>query len=132
MARLAVGRAILPPLLHLGGHYGWNIEQWIKEGKQAVKWTKRSCRRFKDNAARLQLFALAYNLANFLRQLVLPKPIKGWTLTTLREKLIKIGAKVVSHSKYVIFQLAEVAVPRQLFAAILERITRLRLVCASG
>ena len=46
--------------------------------------------------------------------------------------MIKIGAKVVSHSKYVIFQRAEVAVPRQLFAAILERIARLRLVCASG
>src|SRR5262249_47556962 len=70
-------------------------EQWIKEGKNAVKWTKLSCRRFKDNAARLQLFALAYNLANLLRQLVLPKPIKSWTLTTLREKLVKIGAKVV-------------------------------------
>jgi hypothetical protein len=67
-------------------------EQWIKEGKNAVKWTKLSCRRFRDNAARLQLFALAYNLANFLRQLALPKPIQGWTLTTLREKLIKIGA----------------------------------------
>ena len=97
-----------------------------------MKWTKLSCRRFKDNAARLQLFALAYNLANFLRQLVLPKPIRGWTLTTLREKLIKIGAKVVSHSKYVIFQLAEVAAPHRLFAAILERIARLRLECASG
>jgi hypothetical protein len=107
-------------------------EQWIKEGKNAVKWTKLSCRRFKDNAARLQLFALAYNLANFLRQLVLPKPIKSWTLTTLREKLIKIGAKVVRHSKYVLFQLAEVAVPRQLFAALLERIGRLRLAEASG
>jgi hypothetical protein len=58
-------------------------EQWIKEGKNTVKWTKLSCRRFKDNAARLQLFGLAYNLANFLRQLVLPKPIQGWTLTTL-------------------------------------------------
>jgi hypothetical protein len=61
----------------------------------------------------------------------LPKPIKGWTLTTLREKLIKIGAKVVRHSKYVVFQLAEVAVPRKLFAAILGRIGRLRLACAS-
>jgi len=132
MARLAVGRAILPPLLHLGGHYGRFFEQWIKEGKNAVKWTKLSCRRFKDNAARLQLFALAYNLANFLRQLVLPKPIKGWTLTTLREKLIKIGAKVVAHSKYVIFQLADAAVPRKLFAAILNRIERLRLAEASG
>ena len=83
MARLAVGRAILPPLLHLGGHYGWQIEQWIKEGKNAVKWTKLSCRRFKDNAARLQLFALTYNLANFLRQLALPQAGQGWTLTTL-------------------------------------------------
>src|SRR5207247_9448034 len=96
-------------------------EQWIKEGKNAVKWTKLSCRRFKDNAARLQLFALAYNLANFLRQLVLPKPIKGWTLTTLREKLIKMGAKLVAHATYLTFQLAEGAVPRRLFARILER-----------
>ena len=107
-------------------------EQWIKEGKNAVKWTKLSCRRFKDNAARLQLFALAYNLANFLRQLALPKPIRGWTLTTLREKLIKIGAKVVRHAKYVLFQMAEVAVPRKLFARILKRITRLCPACASG
>ena len=107
-------------------------EQWIKEGKNAVKWTKLSCRRFKDNEARLQLFALAYNLANFLRQLVLPKPIRGWTLTTLGEKLIKIGAKVVAHAKYLTFQLAEVAVPRKLFARILERIARLSPACASG
>src|SRR5262245_7614871 len=107
-------------------------EQWIKEGKNAAKWTKLSCRRFKDNAARLQLFALADNLANFLRQLVLPKPIQGWALTTLREKLIKIGAKVVAHAKYVTFQLAEVAVPRQLFATLLERIGRLRLAEAPG
>jgi hypothetical protein len=105
--------------------------QWIKEGKNAVKWTKLSCGRFKDNAARLQLFAL-YNLANFLRQLVLPRPIQGWRLTTLREKLIKIGAKVVTHAKYVVFQLAEVAVPRQLFAALLERIGPLRLTEAAG
>src|SRR6516225_320083 len=107
-------------------------EQWIKEGKTAVQWTKLSCRRFKDNAARLQLFALAYNLANSLRQLALPRPIKGWTLTTLREKLVKIGAKVVAHAKYVTFQLAEVAVPRMLFARILERIARLCPACASG
>src|SRR5262245_11450308 len=84
------------------------------------------------DAARLQLFALAYDLANFLRQLVLPKLIQGWTLTTLREKLVKIGAKVVSHARYIVFQLAEVAVPRQLFAAILDRIGRLRLAEASG
>ena len=78
------------------------------------------------------MFALAYNLANFLRQQVLPRPIRGWTLTTLREKLIKIGAKVVAHAKYDTFQLAEVAVPRQLVARILERIGQRRLACASG
>ena len=102
-------------------------EQWIKEGKNAVKWTKLSCRTFKDNQTRLQLFALAYNLANFLRRLAVPKSVSHWTLTTLREKLIKIGAKVTRHSKYVTFQLAEVAVPRELFAAILERIARLAM-----
>ena len=52
---------------------------------------------------------------------------KPWSLTTLREKLVKIGAKVTRHSKYVTFQLAEVAVPRRLFAAILDRIARLAL-----
>ena len=107
-------------------------EQWIKEGKNAVKWTRLSCRRFEDNQVRLQLFALTYNLANFLRQLALPRPVRTWTLTTLREKLIKIGAKVVARSKAVTFQLAEVSVPRTLFAAILDRIDRLRLVPGTG
>ena len=102
-------------------------EQWIKEGKNAVKWTKLSCRTFKDNQTRLQLFALAYNLANFLRRLALPRAVKHWSLKTLREKLVKIGAKVTRHSKYVTFQLAEVAVTRNLFAAILDRIERLAL-----
>jgi hypothetical protein len=89
-----------------------------------VKWTRLSCRNFRDNQARLQLFALAYNLGNFLRRLALPRPVKHRSLTTLWEKLIKIGAKVVRHAKYVTFQMAEVAVPRELFAAILERIRR--------
>jgi len=102
-------------------------EQWIKEGKNAIKWTKLSCRTFKDNQTRLQLFALAYNLANFLRRLALPQDVKHWSLTTLREKLVKIGAKVTRHAKYVTFQLAEVAVPRRLFAAILDRIAQLAI-----
>ncbi len=102
-------------------------EQWIKEGKNAVKWTKLSCRTFKDNQTRLQLFALAYNLANFLRRLALPRDVKHWSLTTLREKLVKIGAKVTRHSRYITFQLAEVAVSRRLFAAILDRIALLAI-----
>ena len=102
-------------------------EQWIKEGKNAVKWTRLSCHDFLDNQVRLQLFALAYNLGNFLRRLALPRSVKHWSLTTLREKLIKIGAKVVTHSRYIIFQMAEVAAGKRLFRAILERIRRLRL-----
>src|SRR3982751_5872862 len=70
--------------------------------------------------------ALAYNLGDFLRQRALPPPVRTWTRTTLRAKLIKIGAKVVHHARAVTFQLAEVAVPRVLFAAILGRIGRLR------
>ena len=96
-----------------------------------MKWTRLSCHRFEDNQVRLQLFALAYNLGNFLRRLALPRSVSQWSMTTLREKLIKIGAKVVNGSRYTRFQMAEVAVPKKLFAAILERIRRfapLRLV----
>ena len=101
-------------------------EHYIKEGKNAIKWARLSCRKFRDNAVRLQLHALAYNLANFMRTLALPKEVEHWSLTTLREKLVKIGAKVVSHGRYVTFQLAEVAVPRSLFQKILNLIDDLR------
>jgi len=101
-------------------------EQWIKEGKGAVKWTRLSCRTFAANAVRLQLHALAYNLGNFLRTLATPEPIKDWSLTSLKEKLIKIGAKIISHGRYVAFQMAEVAIPRHLFADILRLIAELR------
>jgi len=101
-------------------------EQWIKEGKGAINWTRLSCRSFAANAVRLQLHALAYNLGNFLRTLATPEPIKDWSLTTLKEKLIKIGAKVVSHGRYVAFQMAEVAIPKSLFSDILRMIAELR------
>jgi len=101
-------------------------EQWIKEGKYALNWTRLFCHDFVDNQVRLQLFALAYNLGNFLRRLALPKSVKQWSLKTLRDKLVKIGAKVISHSRYVIFQMAEVAIPWLLFREILDRIRHLR------
>jgi hypothetical protein len=101
-------------------------EQWIREGKLALRWTRLSCRAFRDNAVRLQLFALAYNLANFLRSLALPDEVAQWSLTILREKLVKVGARLVRHGRYAIFQLAELAAPRSLFAEILRRIGRLR------
>ena len=72
----------------------------------------------------MSCFALAYNLGNFLSRPTLPRIVQHWPLTTLGEKLIKIGAKVVRHARYVGFQMAEVAVPRELAAAILERIQR--------
>ena len=77
-------------------------------------------------SCRHQLHALAYNLGNFMRMLAVPKAAEPWSLTSLREKLIKIGAKVVSHGRYVTFQMAEVAVPRQMFQEILSLIARLR------
>jgi Transposase DDE domain group 1 len=107
-------------------------EQWIKEGKGAIKWTRLSCRTFAANAVRLQLHALAYNLANFLRTLATPEPMSDWSLTTLKEKLIKIGAKVVSHGRYIVFQMAEVAIPRQMIQEILRLIAELRLLPPSA
>ncbi len=103
-----------------------NAEQHIKEGKNAIIWTRLSCRKFRNKALRLQLHALAYNLATFMRTLALPKEVEHWSLTTFREKLVKIGAKVVRHGRYVTFQLAEVAIPRSLFTNILRLIDDLR------
>ena len=92
----------------------------------AINWTRLSCRSFAANAVHLQLHVLAYNLGNLLRTLATPEPIKDWTLTTLKEKLIKIGAKLVSHARYVAFQLAEVAILPDQFAEILRMLTELR------
>ena len=102
-------------------------EQWIKEGKYALNWTRLSCHRLVANQVRLRLFVLAYNLGNFLRRLGLPKAIKDWSLRSIQVKLIKIGGRIVRHARQIIFQLAEVVVSREIFAAILERISRLSL-----
>ena len=83
-------------------------EQWIKEGKYALNWMRLSCHDFADNQVRLQLFALAYNLGNFLRRLALPRSVIHWSLRTLKTRLIKIGAKVVKYARYTCFQVAEV------------------------
>jgi hypothetical protein len=100
--------------------------QYTEEGKGAIKWARQSCRSFVANAVRLQLRALAYNLGNFMQTLAMPKTAEPWSLTSLREKLIKIGAKVVSHGRYATFQMAEVAVPRQMFTEIFSLIARLQ------
>ena len=100
-------------------------EQWIKEGKYALNWTRLSCHRFMANRVRLSLFVLAYNLGNFLRRLCLPKAVKHWSLRSVQVKLIKMGGRLVRHARRLIFQLSEVSVPRRLFQGVLDRIGRL-------
>ena len=93
-----------------------------RKGKHDINWTRLSCHSFRNNVVRLQFHALAYNLGNFLGTLALPEAVEHWSLTTLRNKLIKIGAKVVRHGRYITFQLAEVAISRTLFGEILRLI----------
>ena len=101
-------------------------EQWIKEGKYALNWTRLSCKHFVANQVRLCLFVMGYNLGNFVRRLALPAKIKSWFLRSLLVKLIKVGAKLVEHDRYLSFQMAEVSLSREIFAEILSRIKRLR------
>ncbi len=75
-------------------------EQWIKEGKQAVKMTRLSCHRFRSNQVRLALSLLAYNLGNLWRRLALPKRIENWSLTSLQQRLVKTGGRLVKHARY--------------------------------
>ena len=90
-------------------------EQWIKEGKYALNWTRLSCHRFVANQVRLWLFVLAYNLGNFMRRLTLPESVKHWSLRSVQTKLIKMGGRLVRHARRLVFQLAEVAVSREVF-----------------
>ena len=101
-------------------------EQHVKEGKYALKWTRLSCMRFAANAVRLQLHALAYHLANFLRTIATPEAIAAWSRTSLRERLIKTGTRLVEHARYAIFQMAEAGLPRPVFNGILALINGLR------
>ncbi|MFT5615027.1 MAG: hypothetical protein ACI8Q6_002310 [Granulosicoccus sp.] len=101
-------------------------EQYIKEGKQAINWTRLSCRGMAQNEVRLQLHALAYNLGVFLQGADLPKEMADWSLTSLPTRLIKIGARIVQHARAITFQLAEAGVTGDLFNRILSTIQRLR------
>lgn len=100
-------------------------EQWIKEGKYALNWTRLFCHKFVANQVRLWFFILAYNLGNFVRRLALPESVKHWSLRSVQTKLIKIGGRLVRHARRLVFQLAEVAVPRAVFQGVLEPIGRL-------
>jgi hypothetical protein len=83
-------------IIHFYNQRG-TAEQHIKEGKQAINWTRLSCRGMAQNEIRLQLHALAYNLGVFLQGTVLPEEMADWSLTSLQTRLIKIGAQVGRH-----------------------------------
>ena len=102
-------------------------EQWIKEGKQAVKMTRLSCHRFRSNEVRLWLSIIAYNLGNLWRRLVLPQQIGNWSLTSLQQRLVKTGGRLVKHARYYWLLLAESHLTRRLFGAMVGRIDGLPL-----
>src|SRR3990172_2966562 len=102
-------------------------EQWIKEGKQAVKMTRLSCHRFRSNEVRLWLSILAYNLGKLWRRLVLPQRIGNWSLTSLQQRLVKTGGRLVKHARYYWLLLAESHQTRRLFGAMVQRITALTI-----
>ncbi len=97
-------------------------EQWIKEGKQAAHWTRLSCHRFRANEVRLQLSVLAYNLGNLWRRLALSQRIKNWSLTSLQQRLVKTGGRLIKHARYYWLLLAEGHLHRRLFGQMLRRI----------
>jgi hypothetical protein len=100
-------------------------EQWIKEGKQAVAMTRLSCHRFRANEVRLWLSLIAYNLGNLWRRLVLPARIGNWSLTSLQQRLVKTGGRLIKHARYYWLLLAESHLTRRLFASMLRRIAML-------
>jgi hypothetical protein len=102
-------------------------EQWIKEGKQAVKMTRLSCHKFRSNEVRLWLTIIAYNLGNLCRRLALPQRIANWSLTSLQQRLVKTGGRLVKHARYYWLLLAESHLTRRLFASMLGRIDGLPL-----
>jgi hypothetical protein len=102
-------------------------EQWIKEGKQAVAMTRLSCHRFRANAVRLWLSVIAYNLGNLWRRLALPAAVANWSLTSLQQRLLKTGGRLIKHARYYWLLLAESHLTRRLFAGMLNSIAALPL-----
>lgn len=100
-------------------------EQWIKEGKQAVKMTRLSCHRFRSNEVRRMLSVIGYNLGNLWRRLVLPRRIENWSLTSLQQRLVKTGGRLVKHARYYWLLLAESHLTRRLFGSMVRRLVAL-------
>jgi hypothetical protein len=102
-------------------------KQWIKEGKQAVIMTRLSCPRFRGNDVRLWLSILACNLGNLWRRPALPAGISDWSMTSLQQRLVKTGGRLVKHARYYWLMLAEGHPTRVPCSVMLRRIALLPL-----
>lgn len=83
-----------------------NMENFIKESKSGFSFDRLSCTEFNANAARMQIKALAYSIANLVRRLCIPKDLKCHQIQTLRAKLIKVGCKIVRHGRQTFVKLS--------------------------
>ena len=103
VTNLPMGARLNHPLLQSARHR--RAAHHIKEGKQAINWTRLSCKGMAQNKVLLKLHALAYNLGIFLQGTDLPEEMADWSLTSLQTRIIKIGAQVVRHARAITFQL---------------------------
>jgi DDE family transposase len=87
--------------------------------------TRLSCHRFRANEVRLWLSVIAYNLGNLWRRLALATPIGRWSLTSLQQRLVKTGGRLIQHARYYWLLLAENHLTRRLFADMLRKIAAL-------
>src|ERR1035438_2438189 len=85
-----------------------------------------SCHRLRSNEVRLWLSVMAYNLGNLWRRLVLPKKIEGWSLTSLQQRLVKTGGRLIKPARYYWLMLAESHLTRRLFGSMVRRSQRCR------
>jgi hypothetical protein len=89
--------------------------------------TRLSGHRFRSNKVRLWLSVIAYNLGNLWRRLVLPRRVGNWPLTSLQQRLVKTGGRLIKHARYYWLPLAESNLTRRLFGSMLRRIASLPL-----
>ena len=97
-------------------------EQWIKEGKQATHWTPAVVPSLPGERGALAVKRAGLHLGNLWRRLGLPHRIKTWSLTSLQQRLMKTGGRLVKHARYYWLLLAEGHLNRRLFGDMLRRI----------
>ena len=102
-------------------------EQWIKARQTGGEDDAAELPQFRSNEVRLWLSVIACNLGNLWRRLVLPQRIDHWSLTSVQQRLVKTGGRLVKHARYYRLMLAESHLTRRLFGSMVQRITALPL-----